>query len=47
MVEFLEFEINGAAVRLCFTRMSEEDNWHCFMPDETLKDLQMIVQKDS
>jgi hypothetical protein len=47
MVEFLEFEINGAAVRLCFTRMSEEDSWFCQMPDETLKDLQAIAQKDS
>ena len=46
MTEYLEFEINGTTVSLCFTRMSEEDNWHCFMSDETLKDLQMIVHKN-
>lgn len=46
MIEYLEFEINGALIRLCFTRMSEDDNWICQMPDETLKDLQMITHKD-
>ena len=46
MIEYLEFEINGATVRLCFTRMTEDDNWVCQMSDETLKDLQMIVDKD-
>jgi hypothetical protein len=46
MIEYLELEINNAIIRLCFTRMTEEDNWFCQMPDETLKDLQMIVHKD-
>lgn len=46
MIEFLEFEINGATVRLCFTRMGD-DSWFCRMPDEALKDLQAIAQKDS
>ena len=38
--------VTGAERRKEIMIMSKEDNWHCFMPDETLKDLQMIVHKN-
>ncbi len=46
MIEYLEFNVNKTKIRLCFTRMSEEDTWICQMDDETLEDIKMITDQD-
>lgn len=39
MIQYLEFNANGATIRLCFTRMTEDDTWICQMDNETMQDL--------
>lgn len=46
MIKYLEFEANGTTIRLCFTRMSEEDTWICQMDDETMDDIETIIDPD-
>jgi hypothetical protein len=47
MITHLTFRIpDNRIVSLCFTRLTEDDNWVCQMPNETMKDLQAILGKD-
>ena len=46
MIQYLEFNVNGATVRLCFTRMTEEDTWICQMTDEVMQDLIQLTDED-
>ena len=46
MIQHLEFEVGGAVITLCFTRMTEEDTWICQMPDTTMVDIQDILTGD-
>lgn len=43
MIQYLEFEVGEALIKLCFTRMTEEDTWVCQMPNETMVDIQDIL----
>jgi hypothetical protein len=47
MSKFVTFRLpNGHWAALLFTRMTEEDNWICQMPDETMQDLQKMIGND-
>ena len=46
MIQYLEFNANEVTIRLCFTRMNEEDTWICQMDDETMQDLIQITDED-
>lgn len=46
MIKYLEFNVNEVTIRLCFTRMSEEDTWICQMDDETMEDIDTLIDPD-
>jgi hypothetical protein len=46
MVTYLTFNLpNDYVVKLCFTRMTEEDQWFCQMSDEVMDDLQSLLSR--
>jgi hypothetical protein len=46
MIQYLEIIRGEALIKLCFTRMSEDDDWVCQLPNETLTDIQDILNGD-
>ena len=46
MIQYLEFNVNGALIRMCFTRMTENDTWICQMSDEAMNDLIQLTDED-
>jgi hypothetical protein len=46
MIKYLEFNVNEVTIRLCFTRMTEEDTWVCQMTDEIMNDIEEIIDPD-
>jgi hypothetical protein len=47
MIKFVTMRLpEGIFVKLCFTRMTEEDTWMCQMDDDTMNDIQKIIGQD-
>lgn len=47
MSEYVTIRLpNGKWAALLFTRVHEDDNWICQMPNEVMQDLQKIIGND-
>jgi hypothetical protein len=47
MITYLTFRLpTGGIAKLCFTRMTDNDNWVCQVPEETMTDIQNILGQD-